>query len=523
MKNPSWLKNAIFYEIYPQSFYDSNNDGVGDLNGISQKLDYIKELGCNALWLNPIFDSPFKDAGYDVRDYYKVASRYGSNDDLYNLIKECHKRGIHILLDLVPCHTSEEHEWFQKSSLAEHNEFSDRYVWTHNAFDKGNGNPFVGGEAPRNGCYAISFFNCQPCLNYGYYKKELPWQHALDDEEPLKTREAIKDVIKFYLDKGIDGYRVDMAACLVRNDHNEEGTMYVWENIFKDIKSKYPEAAFVSEWATPHRAIKCGFDMDFTLDHGWDGGNGYHHLFRDHIEDMDGNLIEDKSTFKLNSTQDFSAFLNEYLFEYNSIKDDGYFCFLTDNHDMIRIKEFYTNEELKLIYSFMFMMPGCPFLYYGDEIGMNYLHIPTKEGGYMRTGSRTPMQWDNSLNKGFSKVKDKSKLYLPVEEDKSSPSVENALNDKDSLYYLFKELILLRQNNEELQSINNFEVYYSKFGSKLFAFTRGSFLIVVNPSNNEYELNLIDDYKIIKIVGNKSNIVDNTLKVAKASFTLLKK
>ena len=122
----TWLNNAIFYEIYPQSFCDSNGDGIGDIPGIISKLDYVKSLGCNALWINPCFDSPFKDAGYDVRDYKKVAPRYGTNEDLQQLFQVAHEKGIHVLLDLVPGHTSEEHPWFLESAKAEKNEYSDR-------------------------------------------------------------------------------------------------------------------------------------------------------------------------------------------------------------------------------------------------------------------------------------------------------------------------------------------------------------------------------------------------------------
>ena len=125
----SWLKNAVFYEIYPQSFKDTNGDGIGDFNGIIEKLPYIKSLGCNAIWMNPCYDSPFKDAGYDVRDHKKVASRYGTEEDLVRLFQEAHKLGIRILLDLVPGHTSEEHPWFQESGKAEENEYSSRYIW----------------------------------------------------------------------------------------------------------------------------------------------------------------------------------------------------------------------------------------------------------------------------------------------------------------------------------------------------------------------------------------------------------
>lgn len=165
-----WLKDAVFYEIYPQSFYDTNGDGIGDLKGIIEKLDYIKELGCNALWINPCFDSPFKDAGYDVRDYKLIAPRYGTNADAKALFEAAHAKGIHVLLDLVPGHTSEEHAWFKESSKPEKNEYSDRYIWTDSCFSAGDGMPFIGGETDRNGTYILNFFKCQPALNYGYGK-----------------------------------------------------------------------------------------------------------------------------------------------------------------------------------------------------------------------------------------------------------------------------------------------------------------------------------------------------------------
>ncbi|MBQ9347947.1 MAG: glycosylase, partial [Oscillibacter sp.] len=163
-----WLKDAVFYEIYPQSFFDSNGDGIGDLNGITAKLDYVKSLGCSAIWLNPCFDSPFKDAGYDVRDYRKVAPRYGANEDLVRLFETAHQKGIRVLLDLVPGHTSEEHPWFLESKKAELNEYSDRYIWTGNWFQGAQGLRYISGEAERDGAYIINFFKSQPALNYGF-------------------------------------------------------------------------------------------------------------------------------------------------------------------------------------------------------------------------------------------------------------------------------------------------------------------------------------------------------------------
>ena len=192
-----WLKDTVFYEIYPQSFKDTNSDGIGDFNGIIEKLDYIKSLGCNALWINPCYDSPFKDAGYDVRDYKKVAPRYGTNEDLYRLFDKAHEKGIRVLLDLVPGHTSEEHPWFVESQKVEKNEYSDRFIWTDFCFQGAGGLPYVGGESERSGCYILNFFKCQPALNYGFYKVTEPWQKSFRDPAAIATREALKDIMRF--------------------------------------------------------------------------------------------------------------------------------------------------------------------------------------------------------------------------------------------------------------------------------------------------------------------------------------
>ncbi|HIV92862.1 MAG TPA: glycosylase, partial [Candidatus Eisenbergiella stercoravium] len=162
-----WLDNAVFYEIYPQSFLDTNSDGIGDLPGVIRKLDYIRELGCNAIWLNPCFVSPFGDAGYDVADYYTIAPRYGTNEDAKRLFEEVHKRGMHVLLDLVPGHTSVEHPWFQESMKAEKNEYTDRYVWTDSIWEAPEDMASLRGISDRDGSCAVNFFSSQPALNYG--------------------------------------------------------------------------------------------------------------------------------------------------------------------------------------------------------------------------------------------------------------------------------------------------------------------------------------------------------------------
>jgi len=170
---PQWLEDAVFYQIYPQSFYDANGDGIGDIRGITQKLPYLSDLGVNAVWLNPCFVSPFQDAGYDVADYYKVAPRYGTNADLVRLFEQARRRGIRICLDLVPGHTSVDYAWFQASCRPRRNRYSDRYIWTRSVWDPGV--PplrFINGYSDRDGAYAINFFYCQPALNYGFARPD---------------------------------------------------------------------------------------------------------------------------------------------------------------------------------------------------------------------------------------------------------------------------------------------------------------------------------------------------------------
>ena len=321
-----WLKDTVFYEIYPQSFYDTNGDGIGDINGIIEKLDYIRALGCNALWINPCFDSPFKDAGYDVRDYKKVAPRYGTNQDLYRLFGEAHKKGIRVLLDLVPGHTSEEHPWFRESQKVAKNEYTNRYIWTSHVFEGCKDIPYIGGEAERSGTYLLNFFKCQPALNYGFARVEKPWQLPVDHPDALATREAIKDVMRFWLSHGCDGFRVDMASSLVKyDDEDKTETKKVWLDIRDMLNAEFPEAVLVAEWGCPPQALRAGYDTDFYLNHG---GNGYAKLMREYCC-HEGDGQKDNSYFKLNSDHDINGFLEEYQIWYRDTKDLGYISLIT--------------------------------------------------------------------------------------------------------------------------------------------------------------------------------------------------
>ena len=478
---PKWLNDAVFYEIYPQSFYDTNGDGIGDIPGIIEKLDYIKDLGCNALWINPCYDSPFKDAGYDVRDYKKVASRYGTNEDLYELFRVAHQKGIHVLIDLVPGHTSEEHEWFRESCKPEKNEYSDRYIWTDFWIKGTPGHPYIGGECDRNGTYMLNFFKCQPALNYGFLHPEEDWQQGVDEPGPVGTREALKDIMRFWLSRGCDGFRVDMAGSLVKmDDEKKTGTCAVWKEIRKMLDQEFPEAALVAEWSDPEKALPAGFDMDFYLDHA---GNGYNSLARDYENHKTG---EDHSYFKKDAGGSADLFLSEYTRWYENTRENGYISLLTCNHDTPRPANNLSTRELKLYYAFLFTMPGVPFLYYGDEIGMRYLaDIPTKEGGYTRTGSRTPMQWKKGRNLGFSTAEEE-KLYLMVDPAEDAPTVEEQLKQEDSLLNTVKELLSLRRSEEDLQADGDFAV----LSAEPLVYRRGKFIVAVNPTGREVRVTL---------------------------------
>ena len=477
-----WLRDAVFYEIYPQSFYDSNGDGIGDINGIREKLDYIRELGCNALWINPCFDSPFKDAGYDVRDYRKVAARYGTNEDLYRLFEEAHQRGIHVLLDLVPGHTSEEHPWFLESKKAERNEYSDRYIWTDSCFQRPGNLPYVGGESERNGTYVLNFFKCQPALNYGFRSVSEPWQKSDNHPAAMATREALKDVMRFWLSHGCDGFRVDMASSLVKNDDFEKsGTCAVWRDVRRMLDLEYPETVLVAEWGDPWKSLRAGFDMDFYLN--W-RGNGYSTLLRDYENQAD----EDHSYFKRDAGGGINRFLDEYLRMYKDTRDAGYISLITGNHDTIRLRYHLEEAELKLAYAFLFTLPGVPFLYYGDEIGMRYQDLPTKEGGYFRTGSRTPMQWNKRENLGFSTGPQES-LYLPVDGQPDAPTVAEQEQDPQSLLNTVKAVLALRHQEKDLQADVEFQVLCSEH-EKPFVYRRGALILAVNPSGNAAKLPL---------------------------------
>jgi maltose alpha-D-glucosyltransferase/alpha-amylase len=515
---PNWLNNAIFYQIYPQSFYDSNSDGIGDIPGIIQKLDYIEWLGVNALWLNPCFVSPFQDAGYDVADYYNVAPRYGTNQDLKRLCEQAHRRNIKVCLDLVPGHTSIEHPWFKASCRHERNEYADRYIWTNSTWDPvDNHMKFIIGYAERDGAYATNFLYCQPALNYGYAKPDprYPWQQPVDAPGQQAMRKELRKIMAYWLDMGADGFRVDMAESLIKNDPEKKEIRKLWREIREWMNKAYPEAVLIAEWGNPSQAIAAGFHIDFMFHFNVPG---YRSLFFNEK----GFLKGDKCFFGARGEGTATDFLGEYLKQYMNC-DGGYISIPSANHDFQRPSVGRTVDELKVIFTFLLTWPGVPFVYYGDEIGMRYIEgLPSKEGGYARTGSRTPMQWDDSPNAGFSTASS-DKFYLPIDPDPNRPNVKVQEKNSTSLLNHVRQLIALRKNSPGLQANGKLEILYAKPSQYPLVYLRENsnekYLVAINPADRLVTANFnVDSFNNShKVIGHDVEVI---LEKNKMSLTM---
>ncbi|HLP02904.1 MAG TPA: alpha-amylase family glycosyl hydrolase [Opitutaceae bacterium] len=477
---PGWLEAAVFYQIYPQSFRDSNGDGIGDLSGIIEKLPYLRDLGINAVWLNPCFVSPFRDAGYDIADFYQVAPRYGTNDDLRTLFAEARRHGIRVMLDLVAGHTSDEHPWFRQSQRHERNAYSDWFVWTDSVWTWfAPGQQVVVGGAERDANFIPNFFHFQPALNYGYAKPDpkAPWQQAVDAPGPRAVRAELKKIMAFWFDLGAAGFRVDMAGSLVKNDPDGAATAALWADFRAWMDREYPDRAMVSEWSQPQVAIPRGFHMDFLLPFA---KPGYRALFR---PDAAAPAIFDRS-----GRNSIRTFLDEFEPLYLATHGHGFIAIPSGNHDTTpRLGDGRDERDCAVALAFLLTMPGVPFLYYGDEIGMRSVPgLPSKEGGYGRTACRTPMQWDASANAGFSTAS-ATQLYLPIDPAADRPTVAAQLADPRSLLRTTQALIALRKAHPALGASGEFEPLVAEKDAWPFVFRRSAagetILVALNPTD----------------------------------------
>lgn len=504
-KGPAWLSNAVFYQIYPSSYMDTDGNGIGDLPGITSKLDYIKSIGVNTIWLNPVFESGWFDGGYDIIDFYKIDPRFGTNTDMVNLLNEAHKRGIKVCLDLVAGHTSDKCQWFKECVSGDRNgRYADYFIWSDSisnndkeqiALRNKEANPqastrgkWVELDAKRGKYYQKNYYVCQPALNYGYANPDpaKPWEQSVNAPGPQAVRRELRNIMAFWFDKGVDGFRVDMAASLVKGDPDKKAVMALWQEMREWINKNYPECVLVSEWSDPKKSIPAGFNIDFEI-HLAD--KIYNTLF--FASDDPWGKKDKECYFDKNGRGSLDYFYSKYADIYSSTHDKGYVAFPTANHDFQRLRTGRRNDlqQLKVAMTFFLTMPGVPFIYYGDEIGMKYLPgLQPKEGSRKRSGTRTPMQWAAGETAGFSTCTPE-KLYFPVDTENGKITVAAEDNDPRSLLNFVRGLIKLRHSSPALNNDGAWQLVSNPSKPYPMVYTRSmngeTYVVALNPSNEK--------------------------------------
>lgn len=467
-----WWKNAVGYQIYPRSFQDSNGDGIGDLQGIIQRLDYLKDLGIDFIWICPFYKSPLDDNGYDISDYQDILEDFGTMQDFEQLLEEMHKRDMKLLMDLVLNHTSDEHPWFIESRSSKDNPKRDWYIWRDgkNGQEPNNWESIFSGSAwkydEKTDQYFLHVFSeRQPDLNW----------------ENKEVRTALFDMVNWWIDKGVDGFRIDAISHIKKRPGlpdmpNPEGKRYVesfdmhmnQEGIHEFLKE------FKDETYGKHEHIlTVGEANGVSIDdaHLWVGKEGkMDMLFQfEHIDLWD---------YESDQGMDLIGVKNALTRWQKGLESDGWNALYIENHDKPRIvsswgnENEYWRESATALGAMYFLMKGTPFIYQGQEIGMinsyfkaidDYDDVAAKNlyrekiaegvsekdilyilGKTSRDNSRTPMQWSSEMNAGFST----GKPWMKLNENYSTVNVENQLEDQNSILNFYKKMIQLRKDHE---------------------------------------------------------------------------
>ena len=536
-----WWKKEVGYQIYPRSFYDSNNDGIGDLNGITAKLDYLKELGITLIWICPIFKSPMDDNGYDISDYYDVNPEFGTKEDLERLIKEAEKRGIKIILDLVINHTSDEHEWFLEALKNPESKYRNYYIFKRgkNGLPPTNWRSHFGGsawekvegEADENGnemYYLHLFTKKQPDLNW---------------ENP-EVREELYKMVNYWLEKGIAGFRVDAINSIKKDENYLDLPVDGADGLAYNVKYTLNQPGieeFLSELAKEtFKKYNCMTVaetpmLEYERYNDFIGEDGFFSMIFDFSY---ADLDMTKGGFYYSLRDIPTIELRNAIFESQLTQQKyGWGAPFLENHDLPRsLNKFFgekANEtNAKLLGNVFFFLRGTPFIYQGQEIGMdNFVRkdisefddiaskdqyqralgekFSTEEALYFvnkrsRDNSRTPMQWDNSKNAGFSE-NENIKSWIKLTGSQAVTNVKNQLNDEKSIFAHYKKMIDLRQNGKYSDCL-----IYGEFipvpleNEKIIAYVRKygnqKLLCISNFSELKQEVKLND---IAKVLGEK--------------------
>jgi alpha-glucosidase len=449
-ENIPWWKSGILYQIYPRSFQDSNGDGVGDLRGIVQRLPYLRELGVDALWLSPIFPSPMEDFGYDISDYTGIDPLFGTLDDFDALVASAHDRGLKVILDLVPNHTSDQHPWFVESRSSKDNPKRDWYIWRDG---RGEGAP------PNNWLseFGGSSWEFDERTGQYYYHAFLRSQPDLNWRNP-KVRYAIHDVMRFWLRRGVDGFRVDVMWHLVKDQllrDNPENPDYVpgrqpYERLIPLYSTDRPEVhAVVAEL----RRVIDEFDDRVLI--------GEIYLPSDKLVAYYGRHLTGAHlpfNFALISTPWTAQAIAEFIDDYEKALPPGAWPnWVLGNHDRRRIASRVGADQARVAAMLLLTLRGTPTLYYGDEIGMEQVEIPPNRVrdpweenlpglGFGRDGCRTPIPWDATSHGGFSTAEP----WLPLGANFAKHNVAVERRHEASMLSLYRALLDLRRKRPEL-------------------------------------------------------------------------
>jgi alpha-glucosidase len=446
-----WWQHAVFYEIYPRSFADSNNDGIGDLNGITAKLDYLKDLGIDAIWISPCFPSPQVDFGYDVSDYDNIDPMYGTLADFDKLASEAKKRGIHIILDFVVNHSSDQHKWFLDSKSSRTAVHRDWYIWRDGK----------GGQPPNNWTseFGGSAWTLDPTTNQYYYHYFYAAQPDLNWRNPA-VKDAMFDVTRFWYKRGVSGFRLDAVDTLYEDPDLKDNPGAEGKNAFGDPNQQRIYNTKLPELHDALRGLRKIADEYNAVLIGETWTHDIAELNRYYGEG--NNEIQLPMDFLFTKVDKLSA--DEFRKQIAAVNSaSGWPTFVISNHDIVRSYERYGdgvhNDQIaKLMAGLYLTLRGTPILYYGEEIGMKTTPPTRKEEvqdpegrtGWPkekgRDGERTPMQWDESKNAGFSDAKP----WLPVPPSSKTHNVADELKDTDSILSFYKSVLNLRHTNKAL-------------------------------------------------------------------------
>lgn len=467
-----WWKSSVIYQIYPRSFKDSNGDGIGDLEGIIEKLDYLAELGIDVIWLGPIYQSPNDDNGYDISDYYQVHPEFGTMETFDRLLEGLHKRGMKLLMDLVVNHTSDEHAWFEASRKDTSNPYRDFYFWRQgkNGGPPNNWRSFFGGsaweyDATTDAYYLHIFSKKQPDLNW---------------ENP-KVRHHVYDIIRFWLDKGVDGFRMDVIPLISKRLEFADAHLPTFNDVVNQVYSNGPRVhEFIQEM---YREVLQHYDiMTVGEGPGISKSVGLEYVGEDRRElnmifHLDHMFLGYGPDGRFDPVPYGIAEIKQIINDWDlAMGDQGWISVFMDNHDFPRMVSRFGNdrqfrvESAKLLAMMIFTLRGTPCIYQGSEIGMtniqlqdihecrdvethNFYREYTAKGmdeatfialanRYGRDNARTPMQWDQSPNAGFGD----GEPWIKVNPNYTDINVASEINRTDGIFRFYQQLLLLRKN-----------------------------------------------------------------------------